>query len=569
MKKPLRGAFIALSIISAVVLLLWAGALAANMIIGISTGIPATDVLLAPFKFDISNMGLFISIIVSYVVALVFLVLLVLAITLIKKRPGAKAVAILLAVPGILLGIYSFCFAFSADGNPTPVIGIADFFGKVGAMFEGGQILPAVLVIASYALAVIALVLVLVTIIIGINYSKKYIAAKQAKREAEIAEEEAAAKEYEAASAPVITEAVEEEAPVEAAVEAQVAPTPVEENANYETPGVESIPVFVPEPEPTMEEEPAEEVEEKKEEPLTASSLASMLREVVREIVQDELRKQPKDERPENDNHSIVGATFGGPLVVQYFNGGIQGVTPAQPTVVAAPVEEKKEEPAPVEEVKEEPKVEEPAPVEEEPVVEEAAAPEVVEEVPVAEPVVEEPVVDAVLVEEPAPVKAPIIRIPFEERITKAEKEMQENYNIIKNEILSYGVKSRVSSSGDTFRLHCKTYVKLTVAGKSLKLYFALDPKDYADSKMPIQDASEKNIYQEIPLVFKVKSGLSLRRCKELIRDAMSKDGLEQGEVESVNWVKELKAEMKERAKAEKAAAKEAEEVEATEDEEE
>ena len=141
--------------------------------------------------------------------------------------------------------------------------------------------------------------------------------------------------------------------------------------------------------------------------------------------------------------------------------------------------------------------------------------------------------------------KNPIIRIPFTERMLDAEKDMKDNYNELKNEIMSYGVNSRVSNSGDTFRLHRKTYVKVTIAGKSLKLYFALDPKDYADTKMPIGDASKHAVYEETPLIFKVKSGLSLRRAKDLIRDVMSKDGLEQGEVGSVNWVKELKANAK------------------------
>ena len=134
--------------------------------------------------------------------------------------------------------------------------------------------------------------------------------------------------------------------------------------------------------------------------------------------------------------------------------------------------------------------------------------------------------------------------------MVNADKDMQDNYNEIKNEILSYGVKSRVSNSGDTFRLHRKTYVKLTIAGKSLKLYFALNPDDYKDSTIPVQDASEKNIYAEIPLVFKVKSGLSMKRCKQLIADVMEKDGLEQGEVGKVNWVKEIKASLKEGKKA-------------------
>ena len=113
-------------------------------------------------------------------------------------------------------------------------------------------------------------------------------------------------------------------------------------------------------------------------------------------------------------------------------------------------------------------------------------------------------------------------------------------------------MKSRISAVGDTFRLHKKMYVRITVAGKSLKLYFALDPKDYEGSTIPVQDASNKEMYAEIPLVFKVKSGLSVRRCKELIQDVMDKDGLEQGEVGKVNWIKELKAEMASDKKKEK-----------------
>ena len=94
-------------------------------------------------------------------------------------------------------------------------------------------------------------------------------------------------------------------------------------------------------------------------------------------------------------------------------------------------------------------------------------------------------------------------------------------------------------------------YVRITVAGKSLKLYFALNPEDYANSTIPVQDASNKDMYQEIPLVFKVKSALSVRRCKELIQDVMEKDGLEQGEVGKVNWIKELKAELNSNKKKE------------------
>ena len=137
--------------------------------------------------------------------------------------------------------------------------------------------------------------------------------------------------------------------------------------------------------------------------------------------------------------------------------------------------------------------------------------------------------------------KEKIIRIPFPERLLASDKDLLNNYNELKSEALSYGLKSRVSNTGDTFRLHTKTYLKITVAGKSLKIYYALKPSDYATSPIPVQDASGKNIYKEIPVCFKVKSPLSLRRAKQLIADVCEHDNLEQGKIVPHNWAADLK----------------------------
>lgn len=123
-----------------------------------------------------------------------------------------------------------------------------------------------------------------------------------------------------------------------------------------------------------------------------------------------------------------------------------------------------------------------------------------------------------------------IERIPFAQRIREADAETKDNYNQIKSLLLSYGLKNRTSNGGDAFRLHKVTYCKITVAGKSLKLYLALNPEDYKNTTLPIKDASSKAIYKEIPLVFKVKSGLSLRRAEQLITEMMDKHGIEQAD---------------------------------------
>jgi len=342
--------------------------------------------------------------------------------------------------------------------------------------------------------------------------------------------------------------------------------------AKEQEPVVEE-PAPEPKPEPVVEEKPLE-TPPPPAPGVDPAGLASMLRDVVRDIVRDEIARAelgkpapvpapvvaPAESTPvvQSPSNTITGATFGGPLVVQYFNSTIPATQPYAPQAQVVPAPVVVEEPAPApapEPVKEEVKpAPAPAPA---PVPAPAPEPAVVV-VPAPAPA---PVVVKVVEPKPAPAPAPAVRpipapklpkapkvyerISFVERMLTADKEMKENYNELKNEILSWGVNSRISNSGDTFRLHRKTYVKLTIAGKSLKLYFALDPNAYKDSTIPVQDAGDKEIYKDIPLVFKVKSALSMRRAKELIQDAMEKDNLEQGEVGSVNWAKDLKANAK------------------------
>ena len=142
--------------------------------------------------------------------------------------------------------------------------------------------------------------------------------------------------------------------------------------------------------------------------------------------------------------------------------------------------------------------------------------------------------------EKPEPKKQKAAFVPFEVRMKQADEEVRLAYNEIKSEILAYGIKSRVSSTGDTFRLHTKEYVKIVIAGKGLKLYMALDPKDYKNTTYPFDDASKMNAHKETPFVFKITSSLSVRRAKQLVADLASKNGLEKGEVVVHDHAKDL-----------------------------
>ena len=142
-----------------------------------------------------------------------------------------------------------------------------------------------------------------------------------------------------------------------------------------------------------------------------------------------------------------------------------------------------------------------------------------------------------------------VVRRPFDEKMTKASSEIKENYNILKNELLSYGVKSRLSHGSDTFRLRKEEYARITLVGKNLKLYLATDPKKYEGTTIPARDESKKKCFANTPTMIKVKSALSIKRAKMMIADLMESKGLPQGEVGNVNYAKQLKNRQARKAK--------------------
>jgi hypothetical protein len=269
-------------------------------------------------------------------------------------------------------------------------------------------------------------------------------------------------------------------------------------------------------------------------------------------LTEDEMREIIREELANYYSENPVAAA---PAVEETVVAPVVEEPVAEEVVEEPAVEEVVEEPAveePVaEEVVEEPAVEEPAveePVAEE-VVEEPVAEEVVEEV-VEEPVVEEPVVEETFERQEASVAVDANnngRISFYERIVSLDQELLDDYNELKNELMSYGLKSRVSSTGDTFRLHRVTYVKMIFSGKKVKLYMKLNPADYKDTTIPFDDVSHKRSYAEIPFVFKVKSGLSLRRAKALIKEMMDNAGIAQeSEPKKVKYAENLIKDIKE-----------------------
>lgn len=176
-----------------------------------------------------------------------------------------------------------------------------------------------------------------------------------------------------------------------------------------------------------------------------------------------------------------------------------------------------------VEEVTEEPvEVVEEAPVAEEEVAPEVPAEEIiVEEVPEvpAEETVDGELAAAIVIDgEALPEKKAYVRSPnFAEKMMAASEIIQDRYDELKNYALRYRkLKSRISKKFDSINMGRFHFVKLSVAGKTLKLYLNMDYST-VDPKFRCVDMSNKKTYVTVPVMLRIKSGRAMKYAKRLI----------------------------------------------------
>ena len=181
-------------------------------------------------------------------------------------------------------------------------------------------------------------------------------------------------------------------------------------------------------------------------------------------------------------------------------------------------------EEAPMEEIVEE------APAEE--IVEEAVAEAVVEEAPVEEPAEVEMAVAEVVVAEEAPA-APVIGLveadgdmvvrlkrSFVAKLKLSEDDIKTYYGILKNALLEYKkINSNISWHGDRFNFGRDTVARITIIGKTLGLYLALDPADpeFKQTVYRQKDVSKQKAYEGTPFMVKIKSDGGLKKALRLV----------------------------------------------------
>ncbi|MCR4899045.1 MAG: hypothetical protein K5892_07500 [Acholeplasmatales bacterium] len=118
------------------------------------------------------------------------------------------------------------------------------------------------------------------------------------------------------------------------------------------------------------------------------------------------------------------------------------------------------------------------------------------------------------------------IKRRFISKMMYAPYETKEYYNEIKNTLLSYRCKPRQSSRYETYR-YKGLIAKVTLGGKAIKVYLALDPTFVEENpKYHLKDMSAKKQYKDVPVMIRVKSDRALKYFKEIVEILMTNRGV-------------------------------------------
>lgn len=255
------------------------------------------------------------------------------------------------------------------------------------------------------------------------------------------------------------------------------------------------------------------------------AELSGRVETIIDIISQPEEEKQPAP--------VVVNVTLPTGVVVQAQPEGEQPEEEKQPEVIAEePVEEQ-------EEVVIEQQSEEVAATQEPEVIVEEQQPVVIiqdeqQEVEVTDEVLTEdlvvPAVDldaAALVAQDVPAKKDYVRSPtFAEKMMVASEIIQDRYDELKNYALRYRkLKARISKKFDSINQGRFHFVKLSVAGKTLKLYLNMDINT-VDPKFRCHDMSDKKTYVTVPVLLRIKSGRAMKYAKILIDQCAEQHGM-------------------------------------------
>ena len=132
----------------------------------------------------------------------------------------------------------------------------------------------------------------------------------------------------------------------------------------------------------------------------------------------------------------------------------------------------------------------------------------------------------------------------FAQKMLRADEIIQDRYDELKNYALRFKkLKTRISKKFDSINQGRLQFVKLSVAGKTLKLYLNMDIET-TDPKFHCKDMRDKKTYVTVPVLLRIKSGRAMRYAKILIDQCAAQHGLKENpkfmEVDAIGMIEQF-----------------------------
>ena len=132
----------------------------------------------------------------------------------------------------------------------------------------------------------------------------------------------------------------------------------------------------------------------------------------------------------------------------------------------------------------------------------------------------------------------------FVAKMKQSDTKLKVYYSDIKNAFDSYKrINSTISLQGDRFNFGRETIAKMTVVGKTLKLYLALDVNDpeLKETVYHQKYVGDQKAYESTPFLVKVKSEVAAKKAIRLVKYlAAQLDAAEDNTFEPVDYVTEF-----------------------------
>ncbi len=121
----------------------------------------------------------------------------------------------------------------------------------------------------------------------------------------------------------------------------------------------------------------------------------------------------------------------------------------------------------------------------------------------------------------------------FTAKLKQSEDDIKGYYSTLKNALSEYKkINSNISWHGDRFNFGRDTVARITIIGKTLGLYLALDPADpeFKQTVYRQKDVSKQKAYEGTPFMVKIKSDGGLKKALRLVVALAEKLGTEKDE---------------------------------------